>query len=121
MILDLTHCDLPQDLEEGLRAFLADYRPRLTEAEAVQLILRLWLTDQGFVPVEPSLATPRGRGRFEVAPAGQLPADPELGEALPREPETPVIDNEDVDGGRAGMATGEAPGGPEPMRPRRVA
>ena len=120
MILDLTHCDLPQDLEDGLRAFLADYRPRLTEAEAIQLILRLWLTDQGFVPVEPSLATPKGRGRFDIAPAGQLPADPELGEALPREPDAPVIDNEDVDeAARAGMA-GEEAGGPEPMRPRRV-
>lgn len=120
MILDLTHCDLPQDLEDGLRAFLAGYRPRLTEAEAVQLILRLWLTDQGFVPVEPSLATPKGRGRFDVAPAGQLPADSELGEALPGEPDAPVIDNEDVDDG-AGAAPGQEPARPEPMRPHRVA
>lgn len=55
MVPDAT---LPEDLAAGLDKFREEYRPRFSQSEAAQMILRLWLIDNGYLVAEPGLSTP---------------------------------------------------------------
>lgn len=49
---------LPDDLAIGLDKFREEYRPRLSQAEAAHMILRLWLIDNGYIVTESGLSEP---------------------------------------------------------------
>lgn len=54
----VTEAILPDELAVGLDKFREEYRPRLSQAEAAQMILRLWLIDNGYIVAEPGLSAP---------------------------------------------------------------